>query len=285
MKNITKHMKEKYGVELKDGSGIEEFIDEYIKVKGAKAAIVYPQKMSFINLTITNFCNLACNSCDQFIDSAKAERSDHLMSVQQVKDFVKESQELNWVWEEIRITGGEPSLHPNFFEILTIIDEGLKQKYLPNLNLKIISNGTGKKVRKLLDIDNAEIIKGNKVSDHDRFSLSHINFPNWTIVCSKPLKDTMKKLDIKEQQKPVGQKNKKIIEFIPDFGNVWQAPVDRLDEINDYLNGDFTTISNPPLDGYYPPRLTKKQKQYIVDNNIITDCQVHSSCGFELSIH
>ena len=94
-------MKNKYNVDLGEDASVDEFIEKYIEQKGAKAAIVYPQEMSFINLTITNFCNLACNSCDQFIDSAIADRSDHLMTVQQVKDFVKESQETNWKWQEI----------------------------------------------------------------------------------------------------------------------------------------------------------------------------------------
>ena len=50
-------MKNKYNVDLGEDASVDEFIEKYIEQKGAKAAIVYPQEMSFINLTITNFCN------------------------------------------------------------------------------------------------------------------------------------------------------------------------------------------------------------------------------------
>lgn len=272
MKVLKEYISSEFGVELPDTATPEHFVDEYIKAKGTKVAIVYPQKMSFINITINNYCNLTCHSCDQFVDSAPSKDK---MSLQQIKDFVKESQELNWQWEEIRVTGGEPSLHPDFFEILDVLNKGLKEKYLPNLTLKIISNGTGKKVRKVLDIENAKITKVNRVTDG--FYLDHVGHPNWLIVCSKPLKDTMIKLKRKEQEKE--------IEFIPDFGNVWLAPVDRGEEISKFYRGDRGQIANPPLDGYYPPNLTADQQQYIGANNIIMDCQVHASCGFEFSKH
>ena len=270
MEILKKHILDEFGVELSDDATPADFVDAYIKGKGAKVAIVYPQRMSFINITINNYCNLTCFSCDQFVDSAPSKDK---MSLQQIKDFVKESQELGWFWEEIRITGGEPSLHPDFKEILNVLNDGLKQNYLPNLTLKIISNGTGKKVRKVLDIDNASLTRINKVTD--AFSLEHIGHPDWMVVCSKPLKDTMVPTKMEE--------DKSEEEFIPDFGNVWQAPVDRLEEIKRFYDGDRGEISDPPIDGYYPPNLNTKQWDFVKQNNIILDCQVHASCGFELN--
>ena len=275
MKLLKKHMLEEYGVSLNEDATVDDFVSEYIKAKQARAAIVYPQQMNYINLTINNYCNLNCYSCDQFVDSAPAKKSDQ-MSLEQIKDFVEESQNLKWEWHELRVTGGEPSLHPDFFEILNVINDGLKQKYLPNLTLKIISNGTGKKVRKHLDIDNATIKRLNRVTDG--FYLDHIGHPDWLVVCSKPLKDTVEKTfieDIDGLEKPA--------ELIPDFGNVWQAPIDRMEEISNLYKGIRGDISNPPIDGYYPPKLTPQQKKYIEENNIIIDCQVHASCGWELS--
>lgn len=270
MEILKKYALEEFGETLPVDATPADFVSAYIKGKGAKVAIVYPQRMSFINITINNYCNLTCFSCDQFVDSAPSKDK---MSLQQIKDFVKESQELGWVWEEIRITGGEPSLHPDFKEILNVINDGLKQNYLPNLTLKIISNGTGKKVRKILDIDNANLARINNVTD--AFSLEHIGHPDWLVVCSKPLKDTMVPTKIEEEKAEE--------EFIPDFGNVWQAPVDRLEEIKRFYEGDRGEISDPPIDGYYPPNLNPKQWDFVKQNNIILDCQVHASCGFELS--
>jgi len=271
MKILKKYILDEFGVELPEDATPSDFVDAYIKGKGTKVAIVYPQRMGFINITINNYCNLSCFSCDQFVDSAP---SKDMMSLQQIKDFVKESQELGWNWEEIRITGGEPSLHPDFKEILNTLSVGLKQEYLPNITLKIISNGTGKKVRKILDIDNAKIERLNKVTDG--FYLDHIGHPDWLVVCSKPLKDTMVQLKVKTT-------DAKEVEFIPDFGNVWQAPVDRLEEIKKFYDGDRGDIPNPPIDGYYPPNLTEAQWNFVKKENIVLDCQVHASCGFELS--
>lgn len=273
MKILKKHMSEEYGVDLGEGASVDDFIKSYISQKQAKAAVVYPQQMHFINITINSFCNLNCFSCDQFIDSAP---SADKMTVQQIKDFVKESQDLQWRWDEIRITGGEPSLHKDFFEILDILNKGLKENYLPGITLKIISNGTGNKVRSRLDINNAKITTFNRVTDG--FTLGHVGHPNWLVVCSKPLKDTMIKKPIKNHEGV-----EKDAEFIPDFGNVWQAPLDRLDEIARLYKGDRGDITNPPLDGYYPPNLDDNQKEEINKDTVIMDCQVHSSCGFELS--
>jgi|15BtaG_2_1085339.scaffolds.fasta_scaffold00647_4 organic radical activating enzyme len=279
MEIYRKHMLEKYNVSLPEDATVNDFIKAYIEAKQARIAIAYPQQMNFINIIINSICNLNCYSCDQFIDTAPAKKSDS-MTLRQIEDFVKESQDLNWQWHEIRITGGEPTLHHDFFKILDTINKGLKQKYLPDLTLKIISNGTGKKVRKILDIENANLMKFNRVTDG--FDLSHIGHPDWLIVCSKPLKDTMEKTYIEESINfKTGEK--KLAEFIPDFGNVWQAPIDRLDEIEKMHKGSEEDIANPPLDGYYPPNLTTAQAQFVKENNIILDCQMHASCGWELS--
>jgi len=275
VKILREHMLKEYGVDLGEDSTPDDFVSAYIKQKGARVAITYPQQMHFINITINNYCNLNCYSCDQFVDSAPAKRSEQ-MTLQQIKDFVEESQNLQWRWDEIRVTGGEPSLHSDFFEILTILNQGLKQKYLPNMTLKIISNGTGKRVRKVLDIVNADIFKVNDVTDG--FYLKHVGHPDWIVVCSKPLKDTVERKMIKNHE---GVEEE--TQLIPEFGNVWQAPVDRLEEISKMYAGDRGDISVPPIDGYYAPSLSQKQQRFIEENQIIKDCQVHASCGFELS--
>jgi organic radical activating enzyme len=273
MKFLIKHLLNKYGVELDEKASMDDFVQAYIKAKNAQVAIVYPQQLHFINLDLTSYCNLNCYSCNHFIDSAPTPTRE-ILTLEQVKDFVKESQKLQWRWDELRLTGGEPSIHPDFKEILEVLTEGLKKDYLPNITLKIISNGTGKKVRRTLDFDNAKIFSFNEVTDG--FSLEHIGHPDWTVVCSKPLKDTAKKLMIKNHEGI-----EELSELIPDFGNVWQAPVDRLDEIANLYKGDKGAIN--PSDGYTPPRINQKVTDLITKKNLIMDCQVHATCGFELT--
>ena len=273
MKILKKHLLDEYGVELGDEATMEDFVKEYIKAKNAKVAIVYPQEMNFINLDLTAYCNLKCYSCNHFIDSAPTTGKEGL-TLQQVKDFVRESQELQWRWNELRLTGGEPSIHPQFKEILQVLTEGLKESYLPNITLKIISNGTGKKVRKILDFDNAEIFSFNEVTDG--FSLQHIGHPEWTVVCSKPLKDTAQKIMIKDDE---GIET--MSELIADFGNVWQAPVDRIEEVGKLYKGDKGDIN--PSNGYMLPKVSREMARKIKNDNIIMDCQIHATCGFELT--
>ena len=265
MKKIREHMKNKYGVELQQSSNMEEFVNAYLKQKGATSVIVYKQEMGFINIDINSFCNLKCYSCNHFVDSAP---STEMMTLEQVREFVKESIELKWQWKELRITGGEPSLHPKFYEILEEITK-LKKTYLPNITLKIISNGKGKKVREKLRMDEVELKSFNSVTQS--FVLK--GYPDWTVVSSLPLKDTMLEITLEDGEKA---------EFIPDFGNVFQAPIDRLEEIKQYYSKDSGIMPDIP-DGYIPPRLNDKAIKYIIENNAILDCQVHSTCGFELT--
>ena len=280
METLKKHMSEEYGVALPDDATMGDFVQEYIKAKGAQVAIVHPQQMHFINLDITAFCNLKCYSCNHFIDSAvaKAKDSPLIMTLDQVKDFVEESQQLNWRWDELRLTGGEPSIHPQFKEILKVVGEGLRS-YLPNVTLKIVSNGTGKKVRKILGFDEAKIFSFNK--DTDSFYLDHIGHPEWQVVTSKPMKDTIKKTTIKNYDGTDLEES----QLIGDFGNVWQAPIDRLDEVKNLYNGIAGDINetNAAVHRDTTQHIRKEGMDIIKRENMIMDCRIHATCGFELT--
>jgi len=45
------------------------------------------------------------------------------MSVEQIQKFINESVDNNVKWERIRVMGGEPTLHPDIFEILNLLLE------------------------------------------------------------------------------------------------------------------------------------------------------------------
>jgi molybdenum cofactor biosynthesis enzyme MoaA len=93
-----------------------------------------------IEIEITTRCSLACFNCDRSIRQAASNED---INVEQIKKFLDESIRLNWKWKEIKIIGGEPTLHPYFFEILDVI-----KRYTEfNSHCKIIlsTNGFGKK--------------------------------------------------------------------------------------------------------------------------------------------
>jgi hypothetical protein len=70
------------------------------------------------------------------------------MSLGQIEEFVNESIELNMGWKRIRLMGGEPTLHPQFFEILNIVKR--YKNINPKCNIEISTNGYGSKVNEAL---------------------------------------------------------------------------------------------------------------------------------------
>lgn len=187
---------------------------DYIDDKGATVEMKYTQTLEVGELDIVSFCNLNCYSCNRFMDVMP---SKDVMSLEQVKMFVDESIELEWPWKELRIMGGEPSLHPQFKEVC---EEILRiREYRPDVILKVITNGTGKKVNERLKL----VPPGIKVMNSGvRYDENHV--------------------DMEEKGKR---------HVIPDFGNMWQAPIDR-PEIYD-------------------------------GNNKIYSCQIHQTCGLGIS--
>lgn len=83
------------------------------------------------NVLITTNCNQSCNFCfakEKMQD--KAHQNMSLDNVQKVISFLRKSNDTNF-----RLMGGEPTIHPNFREILAIaLEEGM--------HVDLLSNGT-----------------------------------------------------------------------------------------------------------------------------------------------
>jgi len=260
-------MKEKYNYEFPmPNPTMGDFVSAYMELNNVKVVITYPQEMHVINLDLTAFCNLTCYSCNHFMDSAP---SSEMMTLEQIRAFVDESIEMKWIWKELRLTGGEPTLHPQFYEILDEVKR-LKTTYLPDITLKVISNGTGDKVRQILKMDESDIEKINQTTCG--FTLK--DYPDWQVMSSLPLKQTIKKMTLEDGRK---------VDFIDDFGNVFLAPFDRLDKIGEYYNLVPGGWKPETIDGYLPATIGPIVLSFIIKNNAIMDCQVHATCGFELT--
>jgi len=178
---------------------------KYIEDRGAVVRIERPQQMRFINLHLTDRCNLRCFGCNRYCDSAPS--TEHL-TVEQVRRFVDESLNYGWPWVELRLAGGEPLLHPDLEALVAEVKR--LQDHIPGMVVKLLTNGKVKDWQRRL----------NFVPDSFR-----------VVVGSFP-----------------GDKGQRII---PEFGNVLQAPVDRLAEI--------------------------------APDGVIRACEIHSTCGLELT--
>jgi len=99
-----------------------------------------------IELEITTKCNMKCYHCDR---SCRQAPSDELMTLEQIKYFVDESVKANKKWSFIVLIGGEPTLHPDIYEICNIIIN-YKLKYSPNTKITISTNGVSPKTKETL---------------------------------------------------------------------------------------------------------------------------------------
>lgn len=99
-----------------------------------------------LQLDITYACNMACPGCNR--SCPQAPDKDH-MAVEQVEKFVSESKARNRRWNQVKIMGGEPTLHPEFFEILYLL-LAFKKTINPGMELCVKTNNHGETVKDAL---------------------------------------------------------------------------------------------------------------------------------------
>ena len=101
-----------------------------------------------IAIEITTMCNLHCVDCDRSCGEGQA-MSDDRMSAAQIERFIGESVAANRRWESIELEGGEPTLHPEFFDILSLLLR-YRKEHSPWTNIKLFTNGYGETVQRVI---------------------------------------------------------------------------------------------------------------------------------------
>jgi hypothetical protein len=96
------------------------------------------ERFKHIEIEINTGCDLSCFSCDRMSDVTNAPN----MTTSQIVQFQEESLNLNWEWERIRVLGGEPTLHPQFKEIVGLLLS--YRRIYPKCFIQVLSNGHGK---------------------------------------------------------------------------------------------------------------------------------------------
>ncbi len=100
----------------------------------------------FVEIDITYRCNLGCANCNRSCTQAPS-RTD--LPPEAVAAFLDESLAAGSRWERIRLLGGEPTLHPRFFEILDLL-EAHRRRHHPAMRIVVCTNGTGRAVHRVL---------------------------------------------------------------------------------------------------------------------------------------
>jgi uncharacterized radical SAM superfamily Fe-S cluster-containing enzyme len=107
----------------------------------------HDRSLKLIEIDITYACNLTCFNCNRSCGQAPtAER----MTLDQINFFVEESIAKGVKWERIRLLGGEPTLHPNFLEILSLLTS-YRNRFSQDTVIEVNTNGYGKKVQSIID--------------------------------------------------------------------------------------------------------------------------------------
>src|SRR6056300_1340600 len=161
----------------------------------------FGRKFPYIRLSISDVCNFKCGYC--LPDGYKIDRSDNrkFLNIEEIGRLAKALSELGV--SKIRLTGGEPTVRKDFFEIIKIIKENSGIK-------KTVMTTNGYRLDKIADDINISIDSLNadtfkKITGHDRLeeilkgikNLQKLNLKNIKInaVLLKGVNDSEKDFD------------------------------------------------------------------------------------------
>lgn len=125
-----------------------------------------------LGIYITTSCNLSCFNCQT---SARQAPANDIMTVGQMGKFINEAIKLKYYWNQISLTGGEPALHPQFFEILDVLKQ--YKDFNPECTILLDTNGAGNKVQSVLKKlpDWVSVYNSNKKEGKDSYAFSTYN--------------------------------------------------------------------------------------------------------------
>ena len=150
----------------------------------------FGRKFPYIRLSISDVCNFKCGYC--LPDGYKIDKSDNrtFINIEEIGRLARALSELGV--SKIRLTGGEPTIRKDFFEIIKIIKEnsGIKKTVITTNGYRLdkiandIKNSGLDGINISIDSLNAETFK--KITGHDRLeeilrgikNLQKLNFKN-----------------------------------------------------------------------------------------------------------
>ncbi|MEO2211084.1 radical SAM protein [Paenibacillus amylolyticus] len=92
-----------------------------------------------LEIDITHVCTLQCFNCDRGLSLMPGGKETNV-SLEQINKLIKQTIDNNHHWEQIRIMGGEATVHPEFNKIIQTLYD-YKQKYNRSLRLIVATNG------------------------------------------------------------------------------------------------------------------------------------------------
>jgi len=140
----------------------------------------YNTNKNILQMDITYDCNLRCPACCRSCSQAP---SKDYMSLGQIERFVQESLRLQKKWQYIKLMGGEPTLHPDFMEILDVI-RNYRNDHSPGTVIGVMTNRSRSKVKEIFGrtYDDVNYVTSQKdihfiESEYYPFNLAPVDFP------------------------------------------------------------------------------------------------------------
>ncbi|MDC0250084.1 GTP 3',8-cyclase MoaA [Candidatus Pelagibacter sp.] len=239
----------------------------------------FGRKFPYIRLSISDVCNFKCGYC--LPDGYKIDKSDNrtFINIEEIRRLARALSELGV--SKIRLTGGEPTVRKDFFEIVKIIkkNSGIKKTVITTNGYRLdkiandIKNSGLDGINISIDSLNAETFK--KITGHDRLeeilrgikNLQKLNFKNIKInaVLLKGVNDSEKDFNDWAEFVKNNEIDFRYIELMQtgdnlDYFNKYHVPAKKF---TDYLNNNNWVIQtfgkdSGPSKNYLNPKFKGK---------------------------
>ena len=239
----------------------------------------FGRKFPYIRLSISDVCNFKCGYC--LPDGYKIDKSDNrtFINIEEIGKLTRALSELGV--SKIRLTGGEPTVRKDFFEIIKIIKEnsGIKKTVITTNGYRLdkiandIKNSGLDGINISIDSLNAATFK--KITGHDRLeeilrgikNLQKLNFKNIKInaVLLKGVNDSEKDFNDWAEFVKKNEIDFRYIELMQtgdnlDYFNNYHVPAKKF---TDYLNNNNWVIQtfgkdSGPSKNYLNPKFKGK---------------------------
>ena len=239
----------------------------------------FGRKFPYIRLSISDVCNFKCGYC--LPDGYKIDKSDNrtFINTEEIKRLARALSELGV--SKIRLTGGEPTIRKDFFEIIKIIKEnsGIKKTVITTNGYKLDKIANDIKNSGLdginISIDSLDPKTFKKITGHERLdeilrgikNLQKLNFKNIKInaVLLKGINDSEQDFDTWAQFIKNNEIDFRYIELMQtgdnlDYFNKYHVPSKKF---TDYLNNNNWIIQTfgkdaGPAKNYLNPKFKGK---------------------------
>ena len=239
----------------------------------------FGRKFPYIRLSISDVCNFKCGYC--LPDGYKIDKSDNrtFINTEEIKRLARALSELGV--SKIRLTGGEPTIRKDFFEIVKIIKEnsGIKKTVITTNGYRLDKITNDIKNSGLdginISIDSLDPKTFKKITGHDRLeeilrgikNLQKLNFKNIKInaVLLKGINDSEQDFDSWAQFIKNNEIDFRYIELMQtgdnlDYFNKYHVPSKKF---TDYLNNNNWIIQTfgkdaGPSKNYLNPKFKGK---------------------------